>query len=234
MWKTNHMEKWRNKSPHDINIVVAKEKTKIQCTLDDHHVYTDSFSSQSNWKLWKDPQRWTSSSVESQHILGDKHKLWGAQSLPSSGRHEANRHTFIQESARYCLIIGVYYNLEKHIRWKAESSEVTPIEGNNKTTWWGYRMITPMLYNDRRRTLLISWDRRVILSLRRIWQDKKNMRSMIIMLFWNRVNNWWKTKPTLVSTNSWLGIDIIQLGSRSAGWTRDESKSISLSTERGS
>jgi len=62
----------------------------------------------------------------------------------------------------------MYCNLENHIEWKAESSEVTPVEGNDQTTWWGNRMIAPLLYKNRRRTLSISWDRRVVLELRRI------------------------------------------------------------------
>ena len=55
MWKTNHTEKWRNDSSHDINIVMAKEEIEIQHTLDDHHVYIDGFTSQSNRELRKDP-----------------------------------------------------------------------------------------------------------------------------------------------------------------------------------
>jgi len=49
------MENQRNKSSHDINIVVAKENIEIQRTLDDHNIYIDGFTSQSNRELRKDP-----------------------------------------------------------------------------------------------------------------------------------------------------------------------------------
>ena len=142
------MEKWRNKSPHDINIVVAKEKIEIKHTFDDHHIDIDGLASQSSQELWKDPQKLTSSSVERKQILSDRHKLWGAQSLPSGGMHETNKHTFVQGSAKYGLIIGVYRNMESHIGGKAERSQVNLIEGNNKTNWRGHRINSPLLYKN--------------------------------------------------------------------------------------
>ena len=48
------MEKGRNKGPHGINIIAAKEKTEIR-TLDNNDVYIDGFASQSNRQLRKDP-----------------------------------------------------------------------------------------------------------------------------------------------------------------------------------
>jgi hypothetical protein len=69
---------------------------------------------------------------------------------------------FIQNSARYCLIIGMYCDLERHMGWKAESSQMTPIEGNDQNYLVGESYDCPHALKEPKKDSLSSWDRRVI------------------------------------------------------------------------
>jgi hypothetical protein len=63
---------------------------------------------------------------------------------------------------------GIGGDPERHMGWKGRGSQTTPIEGNDRTTWWGNHMVAPLLGRNRIGILRRGWDGKTIIKLRRI------------------------------------------------------------------